>query len=169
MNFLSEAIAKLASTPHQAEELTHGLTNAQLSWRASATSFSLRENVLHLRDIDVEGYEQRIRLILTEERPSLPDVDGGRLAIERNYNSQPIEPALQDLRNSRAAAVGRLTTCSEADLTRTAEMQGVGVVTLRRLLEMWIEHDRDHLADMAELRRAIDSGEAPSFVQHQAA
>jgi hypothetical protein len=65
--------------------------------------------------------------------------------------------------------VERLKGCSEADLERYAEMQGVGVITLRRLLELWIEHDRDHLADMAELRRAIDTGEAPSLAQHQAA
>lgn len=169
MDFLADAIAALELTPRRAEELVQGLTEQQLSWRASDDNFSLRENVLHLRDIDVEGYEHRVRLILTEDCPVLPDVDGGRLAVERDYNAQPVAPALQDLRRSRAASVERLKGCSEADLERDAEMQGVGLITLRRLLELWIEHDREHLADMAELRRAIDTGEAPSFAQHQAA
>jgi hypothetical protein len=169
MDFLTEAVAKLGSTPQQAEALVRGLSEEQLSWRASENTFSLRENVLHLRDIDIEGYERRVRLILVEDYPVLPDVDGGRLRVERNYNAQPVAPALEDLRRAREASMERLKACSEADLERTAELEGVGVITLLRLLEFWMEHDQSHLADMAELRRAIESGEAPKFREHQAA
>jgi hypothetical protein len=45
----------------------------------------------------------------------------------------------------------------------------VGLITLRRLLELWMEHDRDHLRDMAELRLAIESQTAPQLGKHQAA
>ena len=169
MDFLADAVAKLGSTPRQAEELVRGLTEEQLSWRASENCFSLRENVLHLRDIDREGYEQRVRLVLGQDCPTLPDVDGGRLRVERNYNAQPLPPALEDFGRSREASVERLQALSEADLERKAEMLGVGVITLRRLLELWMEHDRGHLADMAELRLAIESGGAPRLVEHQAA
>lgn len=169
MDFLTEAIAKLGSTPRQADALVGGLAEEQLSWRAAENTFSMRENVLHLRDIDIEGYEQRVRRILGEDCPMLPDVDGGRLAVERDYNTQPVQPPLEDLRRSRQASVEQLKACSEADLERQAEMQGVGLITLRRLLELWMEHDRDHLADMAELRLAIESQKAPQFGEHQAA
>jgi hypothetical protein len=169
MDFLNDAIAKLSSTPQRAKELTKGLSQAQLSWRAVPEVFSLRENVLHLRDIDVEGYEKRIGLILSENTPALPDVDGRSLAGERDYNTQPVQPALDDLRRSRAASMEKLKGCSVKDLQRQAQMQGVGVVSLQRLLELWMEHDAQHIADMAELRRAIETGEGPSFAQHQAA
>ena len=169
MDFLAEAIVKLSSTPQQAAALVRGLSEERLSSRASENAFSLRENVLHLRDIDIEGYERRVRLILVENCPVLPDVDGGRLRVERNYNAQPVEPALEDLRRARAASVERLKACSEADLERRAELEGVGVITLRRLLEFWMEHDRGHLADMAELRLAIESGDAPRFGEHRVA
>lgn len=169
MDFLTEAIATLSSTPQQAEALVRGLTEEQLSWRASEDRFSLRENVLHLRDIDSEGYEQRVQLILSQDCPILPNVDGGRLRVERNYNAQPVQPALEDFGRSRQASVKRLKAASEADLERQAEMEGVGVITLRRLLELWMEHDSGHLADMAELRLAIESGKSPRFVDHQAA
>ncbi|MGA9529612.1 MAG: DinB family protein [Terriglobales bacterium] len=169
MKFLSEAITRLSSTPQRVKEFVDGISETQLSWRATPQSFSVRENVLHLRDIDVEGYEHRIRVILSEDNPMLPDVDGGKLARERDYNRQPVQPALDDLRRSRAASMERLKGCSEAHLLRKAEMQGVGVIDLRRLLELWIEHDRGHLADLAELRRAIETGERPSFARHQAA
>jgi hypothetical protein len=169
MNFLEEAIAKLSATPQRAQQFADGLSEAQLSWRATPENFSVRENILHLRDIDVEGYEKRIRLILSEDSPTLPDVDGRKLAQERDYNAQPVQPALDDLRNSRASSMEKLNACSLADLERKAEMQGVGTVNLVRLLELWIEHDQGHLADLAELRRAIDTGSEPQFVRHQAA
>ncbi len=169
MDFLVEAISHLSATPQQAEDLMRGLSDEQLSWKPGPDVFSVRENVWHLRDIDVEGYAHRIRLILDEEHPTLPDVPGGKLARERNYNAQPVQPALDDLRRSRATSVGRLQDCSIQDLDRKAEMQGVGVIDLRRLLELWMEHDAGHIRDIAELRRAIDTGTGPSFVQHRAA
>jgi hypothetical protein len=169
MDFLIEAIAKLAATPQQAKELVLGLTEGQLSWKVSPETFSARENILHLRDIDVEGFEHRVRLILGEDCPLLPNLDGAEMARARNYNSQSVQPALHDLRRSRVASMERLKSCSEGDLERTAEMQGVGKITLRGLLELWIEHDRGHIVDLVELRRALDTGKQPSFGKHQAA
>jgi len=169
MSFLAEAIAKLLDTPVKAAELVTGLSEEQLSCKPTEF-FSLRESVLHLRDIDVEGYEPRVRLMLEQETPTLPDVDGGKLARERNYNAQPVDPALTELAIVRAASAERLSGCTETDLQRTAEMQGVGVITLRQLLEMWMRHDAEHLADMAELRRAIESDDPnASFGEHEAA
>lgn len=169
MDFLIEALAKLVATPQRAEDLVCGLYEEQLSWKANPETFSLRENILHLRDIDVEGYARRVNLILDEEHPTLPDVPGARLARERNYNAQPVQPALAVLRSSRMASVARLKSCSDQDLDRQAEMQGIGTINLRRLLELWAEHDAGHMADMAELRRAIETGSGPSFVPHKAA
>jgi len=169
MEILAETIAKLAETPRQAEQLVRGLSEQQLSWKPVPEVFSIRENVLHLRDIDIEGYARRIRLLLEEQHPSLPDVNGGKLARERNYNAQPVQLALDDLRLSRAESVERLRGCSAQDLDRQAEMQGVGTIDLRRLLDLWMQHDAGHIADMAELRRAIETGEGPVLLEHQAA
>jgi hypothetical protein len=169
MDVLAETIAKLAVTPRQAEELVRGLSEQQLSWKAAPNVFSIRENVLHLRDIDIEGYANRIRLLLDESQPSLPDVDGGKLARDRNYNAQPVQLALYDLRVSRAGSMQRLRDCSAQDVDRKAEMQGVGTIDLRRLLELWMQHDAGHIADIAELRRAIETGEGPALAEHQAA
>jgi hypothetical protein len=170
MEFLDEALTRLSATPLRVAELIDGLSEEQLSWKPSPELFSLRESVWHLRDIDVEGYERRIHLILHEDSPKLPDVNGGKLAREQNYNAQPIDPALTELAIVRASSVERLSDCADADLERTAEMEGVGVVTLRRLLEMWMRHDAEHLADMAELRRVVvgNDGNA-SFGKHEAA
>ena len=168
MEFLDEVIAQLSETPQRVEDVVRGLSEEQLSWKPTEF-FSIRENVLHLRDIDIYGYEKRLRLMLTEDYPVLADINGASLAIERNYNAQPIRPALDDLRRSRAISVQRLRGTSTQDLNRKAEMQGAGPIDVRRLLELWTEHDRGHLADLMELRRAIEAGAGPALAPHQAA
>lgn len=168
MDFLETAIAQLSSTPQRVAEIVSGLTDEQLS-RKPTEFFSMRENVLHLRDIEVFGYEKRLRLLLTEDYPVFPGIDGAKLAIDRNYNAQPIQPAIEDLKRSRAISMQRLKGSSTLDLDRKAEMQGSGAIDLRKLLELWMEHDRGHIADLLEQRRAIESGSGPVFEQHQVA
>jgi hypothetical protein len=148
----TEALQALAATPERARSLVSGLDDAALSRRAAGDFFSLRENVAHLRDVDIDGYERRVALILEEEHPHLADIDGAKLAIERAYDKQAMEPALEAFAASRGRAVGRLREAGEGAADRTAHLAGVGDVTLMRLLDLWVQHDREHLADMEALR-----------------
>ena len=89
--------------------------------------------------------------ILSEENPFLPDVDGAKLAKERDYNAQPVTPALEAFAESRARSIARLRALSDADFERTGELEGVGRVTLRELLQRWLEHDAGHVKEMEAL------------------
>lgn len=153
MTFLASAIDALASTPSRVQDLTAGLSEEQLSFTPGPETFSIRENVAHLRDIDVRGYEQRVARTLRESHPSLPDIDGSALAIELDYAHQPVVPALEAFAASRARSIALLRAASEADLERTAHYEGTGTVTLRRILELWLEHDAEHLHDLGLLAR----------------
>jgi hypothetical protein len=141
-------IEALAAMPDRIRALLDGVCEAELSRKPAPDVFSLRENVLHLRDIDVEGYEKRIVRVLSEENPFLPDIDGAKLAVERDYNNQPLLPALEAFAQSRARSIDRL---AGADLERVAEMEGVGPVTIARLLQLWAAHDAGHLGDIKAL------------------
>ncbi len=141
----------LARTPQVVREIVRGLSEEQLSRKPAPDAFSLLEKVLHLRDIDIDGFEQRIIRVLSEDVPFLPDINGARLAAERDYNAQPLAPALEAFAASRARSVGRLRALTEQDLERAADLEGVGRVTLRELLRRWIEHDAEHIAEMKAL------------------
>ena len=141
-------IDQLASNPERVRRMLAGICEAELSRKPAPDVFSFRENVMHLRDIDVEGYEKRVERILTEKHPFLQDVDGARLARERDYNHQPLMPALDAVAASRARSMARLR---DSDLDRTGELGGVGTITLRELLQRWLDHDAGHLADIEAL------------------
>jgi hypothetical protein len=138
----------LEKTPERIRSLVAGQSEEALSIKPAPDEFSLRENVLHLRDIDVEGYEVRITRILSELDPVFADVNGAALARERNYNAQPVAPALDAFAASRARSIARLRAIAPTDLQRTGELEGAGRVTLHDLLERWAQHDREHLEEM---------------------
>lgn len=147
----------LEQTPNRVRALIEGRSEEDLSFKPSPNEFSLRENVLYLRDIDVEGYEVRIVRMLSESGPSFPDLDGARLARERNYNVQPVAPALEDFAASRARSIERVRVASPADFKRIGELVGVRHFTLQMLLEHWTRHDSEHLAEMTHLRNLLAS------------
>jgi hypothetical protein len=127
----------------------------QLRFKPDAQTFSCVENVWHLRDIEIEGYARRLRRTLEEDHPTLPDLDGTRMAIERWYNEQPVATALAEFAAARRANVERLRSVTLMQLARTAMMETVGEVTLAQILQMWREHDAGHRRDFAELRRLL--------------
>jgi hypothetical protein len=151
-----EVIDRLEQTPARVRALIEGRSEEELSFKPSPDAFSLRENVLHLRDIDVEGYEVRIIGLLSEFNRSFPDIDGAALARERNYNAQPAAPALEDFAASRARSIALLRAITPADLKR-AGVVGTHAVTLEFLLQQWTRHDSEHLAEMTHVSNLLAS------------
>ncbi len=154
---LQAAIEVLAEMPARVGTLLAGLNEAQLRHKPESGAFSVAESLLYLRDIEIEGYSRRLRRILAEDTPALPDIDGSRLAIERRYNEQPVAPALAEFSAARRENVALLRTVTPANLTRTAELETVGRITLAQLVQMWREHDAGHRVEIADLRREVEA------------
>jgi hypothetical protein len=146
---IRELLTSLARTQVDISLLLAEIPAASITVKPALIEFSVLENICHLRDIEIEGYGVRIQRILTEENPFLSDIDGSRLAIERDYNKQSLSDALASFGSARQQNLNVLNN-SAVDFLRTGELEGVGSVTLRKLLEMMFEHDQGH---MEELRR----------------
>jgi len=144
-------IAELRATPDRLAALVRRCSPEVIDRKPSPKAFSAREVVHHLRDIEIEGHGARLVRILAETEPSLPDVDGDLLAIERRYNARPHEPALEEFRRARTEAVTRLEGLRPGEWARTGHLDGVGTITVERLVEIWRAHDRDHLEEMRRL------------------
>lgn len=145
---LEDAIAALAQIPETLQRRLAGLSDSQLRHKPAPDTFSMLEQVCHLRDIEVEGYARRLQLLLHEEHPALPDLNGGVLARERHYNSQDLQPAVQTFIAARHGCLKTLAGVTAAQLKRSGHLHKVGEVTLAKLLELWVGHDREHLREM---------------------
>lgn len=151
----SELLLSLEATPETVKQLTGSLSEVELKWKPSENEFSALEQVCHLRDIELEAYTIRIQRLLSESQPSLPDIDGGRLAVERDYNNQKLEAALHDFARARLENIRMLHSVSAEQLNLTGVLEGVGEITLGGLLHFVREHDQAHLDEMTGLSRRL--------------
>src|SRR5205814_2080287 len=115
--------------------LVADLSDISLRMKPAPEEFSALETICHLRDIEIEAYTVRINRIISEEEPTLPDIDGSRLAIERDYNSQNLDAALSSFTNARHANVETLRGVTIEQLSRVGIYQ-TDAVTLEGLLNM---------------------------------
>jgi DinB superfamily len=146
-----DVVGFLEETPESIRQLTTRLERTELSWKPSHDEFSALEQVCHLRDLEREGYAARIRKLLAEDNPLLPDFDGARVASERDYNGQDFESAFQDFALARAENVHLMKTLSPEQLNRSGLLDGVGAITLRKLFLLMRDHDRSHLEELTDL------------------
>ena len=149
---LDELIESLEQTPVEVALLLDQISPNEQRIK-NADEFSALENICHLRDIEVEGYTKRILRILNEDMPSLSDIDGGRLAMERDYNNQDASVALEVFTTARKRNIEQLRRVIPEQTAREGNLEGVGVISLAKLLEMMLEHDQGHVIELSVIQR----------------
>lgn len=122
--------------------------------------FTAIEQLCHVHDIEIEGYQERIRRTLEEAHPLLPSIDSEPLAVERNYGNADADAVLAAFRDARARTVAMIAKLDEAQLARTAVFEGYGPLTLRSLVHYLCSHDQQHLAGLQWLLGKIDAERA---------
>jgi hypothetical protein len=144
-------IDELEAAPDFVTETLGLLPEEHWDLRPHGAEFSLREQVCHLRDIELEGYLVRIHRIVAERAPVLIDLDGSRLARERDYASQDARLAAADFRALRAANVAKLRGLPASAWERTGSFAPDNSFALRELIEMMLAHDREHCDQIGQL------------------
>ena len=152
---LNELLSILAATPANIQRLLDNISDEQLRRQNADGGFSFVENVCHLRDIETEGYTMRIIRILKEDRPLLADIDGGRLAVEREYNKQDVHEALRAFARARTESARALAGLRPEELSREGSLEGVGSIKLEDLLVMMRDHDAGHLKDIERIVESV--------------
>ncbi len=149
---LDELIESLEQTPVEVSLLLDQISADEQRMK-NADEFSALENICHLRDIEIEGYSKRILQILQEDTPLLADLDGGRLAVERDYNNQDASKALEAFTTARKRNLEQLRRVTPEQTAREGNLEGVGVISLAKLLEMMLEHDQGHVIELSVIQR----------------
>jgi hypothetical protein len=149
---LNSLLVFLEDTPGKLVTLISDLSDAELRWKHSREEFSALENICHLRDLELQGYAPRIRRMLDETNPVLPDFDGARVAAESSYNNEAPAEALEAFGKARQENMEKLRGLTAKQPGREGTLEGVGRITLKQLAEKMLEHDEGHLEDLRVLR-----------------
>jgi hypothetical protein len=145
----------LATFPTDVRRWMESVPAELLTKRPAAGGLALVENAWHLADLEAEGYGVRLRRLLSEISPTLPDFQGDVIAKERDYVNLPLAPALERFARARAENLALIENATEQQRQRTGEQEGVGTVNLERVVAMMAEHDEGHAEEIAALRREL--------------
>ena len=120
-----------------------------VSWEGMPSErLSALEQICHLRDVEIEGYHERLRRAVSESNPALPSLDSESMARERSYASADSGAVFAAFRSARAETVALIRNLDELQLARTAQFAEYGVVSLRSLVHFLCSHDQQHLAGL---------------------
>jgi hypothetical protein len=85
----------------------------------------------------------------------LQNIDGARLAIERDYRSQDLAAALADFAAARAESVRLLRETTAAQRMRTGRFDDSDACSLYGLAEMMRLHDEGHVSELEAIRDSV--------------
>ena len=147
-------LADLVKSPAEFEAILSRFLENQINWKPASwegipsEEFSALEQICHLRDIEIDGYQVRFQRIISESYPNLVSIDGYELAEKRDYKLQKVDSALDEFRKARQQTIEMIKDFSENDFTRKGVFEGYGEVTLMSLIYFLRSHDLQHLSGL---------------------
>lgn len=136
----------LAELTSFCREMAAVLADEGRDWfrRPSAEEWSLTEIACHLRDVELEVHQARLRALMAEDGAFLPGVDADEWAGSRNYRAQDGRVALADFLAARRESIDLLASLPVEIWDRRGQHTFFGPTSLREIVYLAIQHDRLH-------------------------
>ncbi len=148
------SIDRVAAVPARLRSAIAGLDEAALAWRYRTGGWTIRQLVHHLADSHMNAFI-RLRLALTEDRPTIAPYDESAWGELLDSRTAPVEGSLRLLEalHERWGMVMRAMT--DADFARTFVHPAHATPrTLDWLLALYAWHGDHHVAQVEQARQA---------------
>ena len=145
-----ELIEKIRQLPERLRETVSGLNDEQLTTHFLAGEWTVAQNVHHLADSHMNSFI-RLKLILTEEKPTLKPYNQEAWAMLPDTYRLPVQPTLQILHGLHQRWVTLFETVGEADWSRVGFHPEIGEITIDDILRIYATHCREHVAQINQV------------------
>lgn len=139
-------IEEIRVFPALLEQAVVGLDDVQLDTSYREGGWTVRQVAHHVADSHVNAYA-RMRMMLTEEHPTLKPYDHDAWAVLADY-SMSLDSTIDLLRGLHERWAVFLESIPEDDWGRAAYHPENGEVTLESLLQSFADHGTHHLAQI---------------------
>jgi hypothetical protein len=147
-------MSELAAMPDYLASAFEGVSAFDAAAPGPDGGFGPIEQCWHLADLEREGFGIRIRRLLTESQPHLPDFNGAAIARERGYRARSLAEGLAVFRAARRDNLALFAEVRAEDWVRAGTQDGVGTVALCDIPAMMAEHDAGHRREIEAWRIA---------------
>ena len=144
----TELLVTLRDTPRRVEGLLRGQPRSVLAWIPAPGKWAILEIVRHLRDHETAACLDPYRRILAGERPALLDTDMRAPAAGHGARSEPVSEIVRVWKRARREVVELLEGLDDGAWALEARHPVAGPIALAALVEMQLQHDRDHLGQI---------------------
>lgn len=147
----------IRSTPDRLKAALAGVPRKLLTWRPAPGKWSIHDIVCHMRDAERDGYLYRYRRVLAEDNPTFPDVDGDKLALERQYGRMNLREAVWDWRAARKEVLALLKKIRPEQWQRIGTHESLGPMSLEIILKRQaLGNDEAHLGQIEHIKKRWD-------------
>lgn len=151
---IKHAIVDIAEAPAMLRAAVEGLSTEQLETPYRPDGWTVRQVVHHVPDSHLNAYI-RLRLALTEDKPTIKPYDEGQWAQLDDARSAPVEVSLALLESLHERWVILLNSLKPADFARAFNHPEIGVVTIGKNTCSYGWHSRHHVAHITSLRERM--------------
>jgi hypothetical protein len=159
MGELQELLERFRRGPELVATATTGAAGSQLDYRPAPGTWSVRQIVCHLADMEMAA-AVRLRKIIAEDNPSLDACSPEAWAERLNYTSRRFSQALESFRRIRAENHALLEDLPEETYFRTGVHPTRGAVTLLDTLRHYAEHAENHARQIMKVRSQYKQSKA---------
>lgn len=135
-------------------EATSGVGRSQQLLRPIAGKWSIMEVVCHLSDME-SVFADRMKRVIAEDNPTLPDADETRFALSLAYHDRSLPEELTIVELTRRQMARILGSLPESAFARHGTHTTAGILTLEDLVTKAESHLRHHVGFIHEKRRAL--------------
>jgi uncharacterized damage-inducible protein DinB len=144
-------IDALAATPHDLARTLRRVAPEQARRRVTTGEWCIADVVAHLVEMELR-YLGRLRRIVQEENPSIPYLHPDEAAHDV---ARPLDQLLQGFTERRGETLAFLAGLEQRDWGRPLVHETLGPSRLREQVQALVNHDSEHLAQIATLREQL--------------
>jgi len=152
----SVLIDALAATPDRLDALVRGAGDDALD-HAAVGEWPARAVLAHLRDDEWMVMRPRLSRMLLEDHPALVPFDEKAWAASPWNGRDPADTLLADFRLQRQASLMALRRLQPDDWRRSGLQPEYGAFDIHWLVENWLRHDQNHLAQIGATLAAANA------------
>ena len=151
---ITASFFSLSMMSTEVSKLLQLFPSADLNWKPASwdgipgEKFSAIEQICHLRDIERDGYHNRIKSIQAGGNPTLASIEGYDLAVQHNYKDARLTEVIDAFHTAREKTIEIIKTIEDQQWNNTGYFDGYGTITLRALIHFLCSHDLEHLASL---------------------
>jgi uncharacterized damage-inducible protein DinB len=137
------AFEALEAGPRKLLGLTKKLDDAALRRKPAPDKWSAMEVACHLRDIERLWADRLVKAAFSE-KPAFYMLEVDSLATQNSYNTQDLASCLKEFARLREDNLRLLRSLPATQWKRVGLHPKRGEITIERIVEIMIEHDRGH-------------------------